>query len=102
MENKPFALIGVNINCHDSKKLKEVMDKEKLNWRSFAEKRDGDDGMGVITRHLEPPGTPTVFVLDHKGVIRYRWLGSPGEAKIDEAIHTLIKEAEEGKKYRSQ
>ena len=39
MESKPFALIGVNTNGYAVEKLKEVMDKEKLNWRSFAEKR---------------------------------------------------------------
>jgi hypothetical protein len=99
MENKPFALIGVNTNGYAVQKLKEVMDKEKLNWRSFADKRDGDDGMGKITGTFNLQGTPTLFVLDHKGVIRHRWLGSPGEAKIDEAIHALVKEAEgEGKK----
>lgn len=74
------------------------MDKEKLNWRSFAEKR-GDEGMGHISSTYNLQGTPTLFVLDHKGVIRFRWLGSPGEKKIDEAIDQLIKEAEqEGKK----
>ena len=30
LDGKPFALIGVNTNGYDSKKLKEVMDKEKL------------------------------------------------------------------------
>ena len=58
------------------------MDKEKLNWRSFAEKRS-EEGVGTISGTFNLQGTPTLFVLDHKGVIRYRWLGSPGEAKID-------------------
>src|SRR5262249_7740686 len=35
LEEKPFALIGVNTNNSEAKKLKEVMDREKLNWRSF-------------------------------------------------------------------
>jgi len=76
------------------------MDKEKLNWRSFAEKR-GEDGLGPICTTFNLQGTPTLFVLDHKGVIRYRWLGSPGDEKITEAIEKLIKEAEsEGKKEK--
>jgi len=93
LESKPFALIGVNTNGYAVEKLKEVMDKEKLNWRSFAEKR-GEEGMGQISTTFNLQGTPTLFVLDHKGVIRYRWLGSPGEGKIDSAIETLVKEAE--------
>ena len=93
MEDKPFALIGVNTNRYDPKKLKEVMDKEKLNWRSFADTSDGE-GLGLISSLWNLQGTPTLFVLDHKGVIRYRWLGSPGEKALDEALNKLIKEAE--------
>ena len=58
-------MVGVNVNGYDSRKLKEVMDKEKLTWRSFA-----DDGSIVGTWNL--PGTPTFYVLDHKGAIRHK------------------------------
>jgi peroxiredoxin len=94
MEAKPFALIGVNTNRYDAKKLKDVMDKEKLNWRSFADSNGDAQGLGSICTTWNLQGTPTLFVLDHKGVIRYRWLGSPGEKVIDEALAKLIKEAE--------
>jgi hypothetical protein len=69
------------------------MDKEKLNWRSFAD-HGGKDGTGPICTQWNLVGTPTVYILDHKGVIRYKWLGSPGEKVIDSAIDRLIKEAE--------
>ena len=36
LKEKPFALIGVNVNTYDGKKLKEIMVKEKINWRSLA------------------------------------------------------------------
>ena len=43
--------------------------------------------------------TPTLYVLDHKDVIRHKWVGAPGEKAIDAALDKLIKEAEEdGKK----
>ncbi len=73
------------------------MDKEQLNWRSFADVRGADGVQGSISSTWNLQGTPTLFVLDHKGVIRYRWLGSPGEPEIDRAIHALIKEAESSK-----
>jgi hypothetical protein len=74
------------------------MDLEKLNWRSFAD-HGGKGGLRPICSNWNLQGTPTIYVLDHKGVIRYRWLGSPGGKKIEEAIETLIKEAEQdGKK----
>jgi hypothetical protein len=69
------------------KNLKEVMDKEKLTWRSFA-----DDG--AITSKWNLHGTPTLYVLDHKGVIRHKWVGSPGAKAIDAALEKLIQAAE--------
>jgi hypothetical protein len=92
MKDKPFALIGVNINCHDPKKLKEVMDKEQLHFRSFTDKGDGQ-GLGVISSAWNLMGTPTLFVMDHKGVIRYIRRGIPDPTAIDELVKKLIKEA---------
>ena len=93
MHDKPFALIGVNINCHDPKTLKEVMDKEHLNFRSFTDTAAGE-GLGAIGSAWNLFGTPTVFVLDHKGVIRYRQIGIPDKKAIDGVLKELIREAE--------
>src|SRR5262249_61658357 len=92
MQDKPFALIGVNINCHDSKTLKAVMDKEQLPFRSFTDKVDGE-GLGVIGSAWNLFGTPTVFVLDHKGVIHYRQIGIPDRRALDEALKKVFGEA---------
>ena len=97
LENEPFALIGVNTNGYNPKKLKEVMDKEKLNWRSFADHSEKAGERPIVTK-WNLVGTPTLYVIDHKGVIRNKWLGSPGEKAIDAAIEKLIKEAEADKK----
>jgi hypothetical protein len=93
MRGKPFALIGVNINCHDPEKLRGVMDKEKLTFRSFTDTAAGE-GLGVIAGAWNLFGTPTVFVLDHKGVIRYRRVGIPDTKALDEVLTKLIREAE--------
>ena len=69
------------------------MDKEKLNWRSFADHSDGAD-MGPICSQWNLIGTPTLFLIDAKGVIRNKWLDGPSEKVIDGAIEKLIKEAE--------
>jgi hypothetical protein len=97
LESKPFALIGVNTNRYNATKLKEVMDKEKLNWRSFVDDQTDKEGRSGISSKWNLQGTPTLFVLDHKGVIRYKWLGSPGEKAIDEALEKLIQEAQKDK-----
>jgi hypothetical protein len=86
LNDKPFALVGVNVNESESKNLKERMDKEKMNWRSFAYQE-------AINTQWNP-STPGYYVLDPKGVIRYKWVGAPGEKAIDTALETLIAEAE--------
>jgi peroxiredoxin len=85
-------LIGVNISGHDAKELKEVVDKEKLTWRSFADA--GALGQTEIATRWNLSGTPTLYVIDHKGMIRHKWVGGPGEKVIDAALDKLIKEAE--------
>src|SRR5262249_61383241 len=73
LKETPFALIGVHLNYdkEDAPKVKAVMVKENLNWRSFVDKGD-------IAEKWKPAGTPAFYIIDHKGVIRYRWAGAPG------------------------
>ena len=85
-------MIGINVSGHDAKKLKGVMEKERLNWRSFAD--PGVLGQGAIAAQWNLTSTPTLYVIDHKGVIRHKWVGSPGEKAIDAALDKLIQEAE--------
>jgi hypothetical protein len=50
--------------------------------------------MGAIGSAWNLFGTPTVFVLDYQGVIRYRHLGIPDTKAINEVLKKLIREAE--------
>jgi peroxiredoxin len=86
LAGKPFALIGVNLAGHDPQALKAVMEREKLNWRSFADR-------GALSGKWHVSGTPTFYVIDPRGVIRYKWVGSPGEKALDAAIETVLEEA---------
>ncbi len=85
-------MIGVNVTGYGVNYLKQTMTKEKLSWRSFADA--GPIGQGLIASQWNLSATPTFYVLDPKGVIRYKWLGSPGAKAIDTALDKLIKEAE--------
>jgi hypothetical protein len=98
MKDRPFALIGVNVSGCDSKALKGVMTREKLAWRSFAD--PGRVGQGVIAAKWNVTATPTFYAIDHKGVIRYKWVGSPGGKALDAALEKLIGEAEKDVKKR--
>jgi hypothetical protein len=92
LKDKPFALIGVNVAGNDATKLKQVVGREKLTWRSFAD--SGAIGQGAIAARWNLVGTPTLYVIDHKGIIRHKWVGSPGEQAIDKALARLIEVAE--------
>ena len=92
LKDKPFALIGVHVGGSTVKQLKEIMDKEKLPWRSFVDL--GNAGAGEIATKWNHSATPTFYVIDHKGVIRYKWTGAPGEKVMDAALEKLIREAE--------
>jgi len=89
----------VNINCYEPEKLKEVMDREQLNFRSFTDKAAGE-GLGVIASTWNLGGTPTLFIIDHKGIIRHGRTGIPDRKALDEILDALIKEAEGGDKKK--
>ena len=78
------------------KQLKEIMDKEKLPWRSFVDL--GNAGAGAIATRWNHSATPTFYVIDHKGVIRYKWAAPPGTKVMDAALEEVIGEAEKDAK----
>ena len=77
----------MNTNTSEAKKLKAIIDKEELNWRSFLIQ----DAIDAQWNH---PGTPMYYIIDRAGVIRHKWFGSPGGKAIDAALDKLIEEAE--------
>jgi hypothetical protein len=95
MVDKPFALVGVNSD-RDLEKLKPVLEEEKITWRSFWNGKEGTGG--PISAEWNVHGWPTLVILDHKGVIRHKFVGSPGDEKLDEAIEKLVAEAEKDSK----
>ena len=91
MKGKPFALIGVNSD-RDKAKLKSRMKEENITWRSFWNGPQGTGG--PISKAWGVRGWPTIYVIDHEGVIRYK--GVRGEA-MDEAVDDLMKKVSGGK-----
>ena len=93
LEGKPFALVGVNSD-RDKAELKKAMEKENITWRSFW---NGGSTSGPISTRWAVSGWPTLYLIDHKGVIRKKWVGSPGDEVMDKEIDKLVKEAEDKK-----
>jgi hypothetical protein len=92
LKARPFALIGVHVGGANVKQLQGIMEKEKLPWRSFVDV--GNAGAGPIATRWNLSATPTFYVIDHRGVIRYKWAGPPGEKVLDAALDSLIQAAE--------
>jgi hypothetical protein len=94
LADKPFALIGVNSD-KDLEALKPVLEKEEITWRSFW---NGEKGtQGPISEAWFVRGWPTLYLIDHKGIVRHKYVGSPGDKALDAAIDRLIEEAEGAK-----
>jgi len=85
MQGKPFALIGVNSDA-DKVALKKAMTEERITWRSFW---NGGSTQGPISTKWNVRSWPTIYVLDDKGVIRYK---NVREQKMDDAVDKLLKE----------
>jgi len=86
LEGKPFALLGINSDPKD--RLPQVLKKENMTWRSWW---DGGSTRGPIAKAWNVKGWPTTYVLDHKGVIRYR---DVREKEMDKAVDALLAEIE--------
>ena len=91
LKDKPFALIGINSDM-DKDKLKKRMVEEKITWRSFWNGPKGTDG--PISKAWNVHGWPTIYVLDHKGVIRFKDIR---DKEMDKVVDQLLEEmAEKG------
>ena len=98
LADKPFVLLGVNSDPN-LKELKDVLEKEEITWRSFW---NGEKGTrGPIADEWNVQGWPTLYLIDHKGVIQRKFIGGPPENVLDEAIEKLVKKAESGGKTPS-
>jgi hypothetical protein len=92
LKHKPFALIGVNSDT-DKEKLKRRAAKEGITWRSFWNGPKGTEG--PIAQAWNVRLWPTIYVLDHKGTIRFKGVR---EKQLDEAVDGLLKELSEERK----
>jgi hypothetical protein len=97
LKDKPFALLGIHIGGLGIEQLEQVIAKEKLTWRSFVD--EGQAGAGPIATKWSLSATPTFYLIDHRGVIRHKWPGPPGEKVLESALDRLIKAAEDDKEH---
>jgi len=85
LANQPFVLIG--INSDPKTRLRTAMKANNITWRSFW---DGGNTGGPIARAWGVRSWPTIYVVDDRGVIRYKNVRGP---KMDTAVDTLLTRA---------
>lgn len=88
LAGRPFALLGVNSD-EDLEALKVRMVEENITWRSW---RNGGSTSGPISTAWNVRGWPTIYLIDHEGIIRHKDLR--GE-ELEAALEALIERAEE-------
>jgi thiol-disulfide isomerase/thioredoxin len=92
-KGQPFELLGVNCDENRAETLK-TQEKYGLKWRSWWNASGKD---GSISKQWQVYSFPTVYVLDHKGVIRFKGVAGP---QLDEAVEQLLQELKAEKKQR--
>jgi peroxiredoxin len=83
---RPFAVVGVNTD-KDRKEAKAFVEENKFTWPTFW---NGSTVSAGIAKDWNVSAIPTVYVIDHAGVIRSKARGP----ELDPLIEELVKKAE--------
>jgi hypothetical protein len=98
MQGRPFVLLGVN-GDETREELRQTIRDEDITWRNWW------DGKGEIMFQYGVEPFPTIYLIDHRGMVRQLFEGVPrketparsierlGE-ELDQAIDRLVEEAE--------
>lgn len=88
-DTRPFVILGIS---KDDKRedLKTFVEREKILWPNVF------DGGGSICKEWRISAFPTLFLINHKGVIIGKWEGGGPQtmSEIDRAIDEAVREAD--------
>jgi thiol-disulfide isomerase/thioredoxin len=94
---RPFTILGVNSD-KSSDVVKKVIETEKMTWPVIWE----GGTQGPMAKKWSVRGWPLVVLIDHLGIIRYKFRGAPGPTILTPLVDRLVGDAEtSGKGGRS-
>ncbi len=89
-QGRPFAIVGVNSDDTQDD-VKSILNENGITWPSFF---DGGSTRGPIATAWKVNSWPTIFLIDHKGVVAAEYTRDPAG---DALIEKLVGEAERKK-----
>lgn len=84
LKDQPFALLGINSDG-DRSVVNKMLSEQGITWRQAI---DGSTE-GPIAKRFNVSGWPTIYILDKKGVIRFRDLR---DQEMEDAVKKLLAE----------
>jgi hypothetical protein len=89
LEGKPFVLVSVSVDASKDT-VKQFMKKNQMPWTHWHIGPNSD-----YLDRWDVPGFPTIYVVDHKGVIRYK---DVRDKELEEAVEALLEDVKDEKK----
>ncbi len=81
LETEPFTLLGVNSDSREA--YDAEVEEMGVVWRSFMQ----GSTTGPIPTKWNVTGWPTIYVIDHNGVIRYK---DVRDQEMEDAVMELL------------
>lgn len=86
-EKKPFKLLS--ISCDDEQDtLVKFIEMEGMPWDHWF-----DGAQGPVAKAFRVRAFPTLYLIDHTGVIRNKWIGVPDHDKLEKEVKDLVEAA---------
>lgn len=93
LQGQPFAILGINSDYKgDLEQINAMLKEQGITWRQAI---DGTT-QGPLATRWNVQGWPTIYVLDAKGVIRFK--NARGE-KLGQVVDELLAEMGVKKEY---
>ena len=84
LKEQPFALIGINSDG-PAEKVKDILAKNEITWRQAVDVSTS----GPLATRWHVQGWPTIYVIDAKGVIRFK---DVRDEAMEKAVDKLVGE----------
>lgn len=84
LANEPFTLLGINSDG-DRSALEKILKDENITWPNICGGRPNEN---KIAKAWNVTGWPTIYILDHEGVIRHKNLR---DEEMEKAVVELLK-----------